>query len=60
MLKKIDHIGIAVHSLDEAGAAFAALGLPCECIEEVEDQQVRVAFYRIGDAHIELLEPTSA
>ena len=36
-----------------------ALGLKCEHREEVESQKVRVAFFSVGDTHIELLEPTS-
>ena len=60
MLKKIDHLGIAVKSLDEAIAYYEkALGLECEKIEEVESQKVRTAFFQVGDTHIELLEPTS-
>jgi methylmalonyl-CoA epimerase len=60
MLKKIDHLGIAVKSLDEAIPFYEkSLGLQCEGIEEIESQQVRTAFFSIGDTHIELLEPTS-
>ncbi len=60
MLQKIDHLGIAVKSLEEAIAYYEkALGLECEKIEEVESQKVRTAFFQVGDTHIELLEPTS-
>jgi len=60
MLKKIDHIGIAVHSLDEAGRFYEeVLGLVREKTEEVASQKVRTSFYKLGDVHIELLEPTS-
>jgi len=60
MLKKIDHLGIAVKSIDEARQFYEnVLGLTCEGAEEVESQKVRTAFFRIGEAHIELLEPTS-
>jgi methylmalonyl-CoA/ethylmalonyl-CoA epimerase len=60
MLKKIDHLGIAVKSLDEAIAFYEkSLGLKCDGVEEIESQQVRTAFFSIGDTHIELLEPTS-
>lgn len=60
MLKKIDHIGIAVHSIAEAGKFYeAGLGLVCERIEEVESQKVRTAFFTLGETHIELLEPTA-
>jgi methylmalonyl-CoA/ethylmalonyl-CoA epimerase len=54
----LDHIGIAVESLDSGLAIYRALGLEVEGIEEVEDQKVRVAFLSVGDSRIELLEPT--
>lgn len=58
MLKKIDHLGIAVHSLEEARQFYeGALGLSCEKVEEVPSQKVRTAFYELGEVHIELLEP---
>jgi methylmalonyl-CoA/ethylmalonyl-CoA epimerase len=61
MITKIDHLGIAVTSMDEAIAYYQnVLGLTCEGREEVESQQVRTAFFVCGDVHIELLEPTSA
>jgi len=55
----IDHIGIAVESLDEGKAFYEALGLQMEGIEEVSEQKVRVGFLPIGDTRLELLEPTS-
>jgi methylmalonyl-CoA/ethylmalonyl-CoA epimerase len=59
MLKKIDHLGIAVKSLDEAVPYYEkALGLKCEHREEVASQKVRTAFFSLGEVHIELLEPT--
>jgi methylmalonyl-CoA/ethylmalonyl-CoA epimerase len=59
MLKKIDHLGIAVRSLDEAVPYYEnALGLKCEHREEVPSQKVRTAFFTVGEVHIELLEPT--
>ena len=59
MIKKIDHLGIAVRSLDEAVPYYEkALGLKCEHREEVPSQKVRTAFFRAGEVHIELLEPT--
>ena len=54
----LDHIGIAVESIDSGLAVFRALGVEVEGIEEVEDQKVRVAFLPVGDTRIELLEPT--
>lgn len=61
MIKKIDHLGIAVRSLDEAVPYYEkALGLHCEGREEVASQHVRTAFFSVGDVHLELLEPTDA
>jgi methylmalonyl-CoA/ethylmalonyl-CoA epimerase len=60
MITKIDHLGIAVRSLDESVAYYEnALGLHCEHREEVPSQKVRTAFFHVGEVHIELLEPTS-
>ena len=60
MLKKIDHLGIAVHSIAEARNFYeSVLGLVCEKEEEVTSQKVRTAFFSLGETHIELLEPTS-
>jgi len=60
MIQKIDHLGIAVKSLDEAVPYYEkALGLKCEHREEVASQKVRTAFFRCGEVHLELLEPTS-
>lgn len=60
MITKIDHLGIAVQSLDEAVSYYEnVLGLTCEGREEVESQKVRTAFFAAGDVHIELLEATS-
>ena len=53
----LDHIGIAVRSLD-AAKIYEALGLSIEHVETVETQGVRTAFLAAGDATIELLEPT--
>ena len=58
--KKINHIGIAVHSLDASIPFYRdQLGMNFEGMEEVPDQQVRVAFLQVGESRIELLEPTS-
>jgi methylmalonyl-CoA/ethylmalonyl-CoA epimerase len=60
MITRIDHLGIAVRSLDEAVPYYEkALGLKCEHREEVASQKVRTAFFSAGETHIELLEPTS-
>lgn len=61
MIQKIDHIGIAVRSIAEAGRFYEqVLGIACDKVEEVVSQKVRTAFYAVGDMHIELLEPTAA
>ena len=55
----IEHIGIAVSSLEESIPYYEkVLGLECYAIEEVADQKVRTAFFRVGDTKIELLEST--
>ncbi len=60
MLKKIDHLGIAVHSISEARKFYEnILGLVCEKEEEISSQKVRIAFFVLGEPHIELLEPTA-
>jgi methylmalonyl-CoA epimerase len=60
MIKGIDHIGIAVKSIDEAKKFWVdTLGLKLSHIEEVPEQKVRVAILTAGDTTIELLEPTS-
>ena len=57
----VEHIGIAVEKLEEAIQYYErVLGLTCYTIEEVPDQKVRTAFFKIGEIKIELLEPTSA
>ena len=55
---KLDHIGIAVKSLD-AAKIYEALGLAIEHVETVETQKVKTAFLSVGDSKLELLEPTS-
>ncbi len=60
MIKKINHIGIAVSSL-EAQIPFYrdVLGFKNLGTEEVTDQKVKVAMFEVGEVKIELLEPTS-
>ena len=53
----LDHIGIAVRSID-AAKIYEALGLTIDHVETVETQGVRTAFLSVGDASLELLEPT--
>ncbi len=55
----IEHLGIAVKSLVESIPWFEnLLGIKCYAIEEVKDQKVRTAFFKIGQTKIELLEST--
>jgi methylmalonyl-CoA/ethylmalonyl-CoA epimerase len=55
---KIDHLGIAVASLDAAVAAYEALGFEVSERHDVPTEKVRAAFLPVGDSHLELLEPT--
>lgn len=58
MITKIDHIGVAVKSLERSLPFWAeALGLEVSGIETLASEMVKVAFLRVGDARIELLEP---
>lgn len=60
MLTKINHIGIAVKSLEESIPFYRdRLSMPFAGIEEVAEQKVRVAMLQVGESMIELLEPTS-
>jgi len=59
-LSHIEHIGIAVNDLNEAIPYYEnILGLKCYSIEEVKDQKVKTAFFKIGQTKLELLESTS-
>ncbi len=60
MTNNINHIGIAVHSIDASVAFYRdTLGMEFEGTEVVEEQKVKVAFLAVGESRIELLEPTS-
>ena len=60
MLTKINHIGIAVKSLDETLPFYRdQLGMLFLGTEEITEQKVKVAMLQIGESKIELLEPTS-
>ena len=60
MIKKIDHIAIAVKNLDEEiGRYKNVMGFEYIGTEVVEEQKVKVAFFKIGDVYIELTSPTS-
>ena len=59
MIQQIDHLGIAVRSLEISKKYYEeALGLTCEHEEEVASQKVKTAFFTCGEVHLELLEPT--
>jgi methylmalonyl-CoA/ethylmalonyl-CoA epimerase len=59
-LNYIEHIGIAVRDLIETTRYYEeVLGLKCYRTEEVADQKVKTAFFKIGETKIELLESTS-
>lgn len=58
-LSHIEHIGIAVANLEEAIPFYEnVLGLKCYAVEEVKDQKVKTAFFKVGQTKIELLEST--
>jgi len=58
MKTRLDHIGIAVKSLD-AAKIYEALGMKIDTIEDVKTQGVKTAFLSAGDSNLELLEPLS-
>ncbi len=59
-ISHIEHIGIAVENLESSIEYYEKiLGLKCYSVEEVVDQKVKTAFFKVGDTKIELLESTS-
>ncbi|MBE2203576.1 MAG: methylmalonyl-CoA epimerase [Chthoniobacterales bacterium] len=59
VIQKIDHLGIAVKSIEAALPYYEkTLGMKCGHVEEVPSQKVRTAFFACGEVHLELLEPT--
>jgi len=55
----IEHIGIAVKSLEESIPYYEeVLGLKCYAIEDVPEQKVKTAFFKVGETKLELLEST--
>lgn len=58
MITGIDHIGVAVESIEEAKRFYEALGLSVAALEEVPQEGVRVALIEVGGSRIELLEAT--
>ena len=57
-LRRLDHVGVIVEDLDEATRLLLAFGL--EVGETIENDDLRVAFFKCGDASIELIEPLTA
>jgi methylmalonyl-CoA/ethylmalonyl-CoA epimerase len=61
MIRKIDHVGIAVQDLEKQTAFYRdVLGLEFEGFEDLPERGLRVGVFKIGDVHIELLQPTTA
>jgi len=60
MIKKLDHIGIAVSDLESSLRFYTdTLGLECTHVEEVADLKVKIAFIPLGDVNLELVEAKS-
>lgn len=60
MIKRINHIGVAVKSVDEAVKLYAeVLGLKVKEIVAVPEQKIKIAVILVGESKIELIEPTS-
>jgi methylmalonyl-CoA epimerase len=58
-MAQIDHLGIAVKSLEAAKAIYEKLGLSISPEETVEQEQVRLVMVPVGESRLELLEATS-
>jgi methylmalonyl-CoA/ethylmalonyl-CoA epimerase len=60
VIRKVDHIGIAVKNLEEAVKLYTeTLGLKVDAVETLEERQVKTAIINIGESKIELLESTT-
>ena len=60
MIKKVDHVSIAVNNLEEGLKTFESLlGIKPSHTEEVPDQGIKAAMIMVGDVEIELIEPTN-
>jgi methylmalonyl-CoA/ethylmalonyl-CoA epimerase len=58
MLKKINHIAVAVNDLEEASKFYqTVLGLTLSGVEVVTAQKTKVGFFKIGESNIELVQP---
>lgn len=59
MIKKIDHVAIAVNNLDDGLKAFEhLLGIKASHVKEVPDQKIKAAMLHVGNVEIELIQPT--
>jgi len=59
MIRKVDHVAIAVKNLDEGLKTFEnVLGIKASHVKEVPDQKIKAAMIHIGDIEIELIQPT--
>ncbi len=59
-LLKINHVGIAVNSIDEALPFWTdGLGMKLHHVEEVARQKSKVAFLPVGESDVELVTPTA-
>jgi methylmalonyl-CoA/ethylmalonyl-CoA epimerase len=60
MIKKIEHLGIAVENIEASLKVYETLlGTTCYKVEEVESEGVKTAFLQVGESKIELLEATN-
>ena len=57
---ELDHLGIAVRSIEASRGLYEAIGVRVSGVEEVEQERVRVAMLEVGGSRIELLEATDA
>jgi methylmalonyl-CoA/ethylmalonyl-CoA epimerase len=58
MIERFDHVGVIVDDLDDAARMLVALGL--QPGETIENEDLRVAFFKCGDASVEIIEPLAA
>lgn len=60
MIKKVNHVAIAVKDIDEGLKTFEnLLGLKASHVKEVPEQKIKVAMIHVGDVEIELIQPTA-
>ncbi len=61
MIKKINHIAVAVNNLEEAAKFYQnMLGLTLSGVEVVAGQKTKAGFFKIGESNIELVQPTES